>query len=201
MQLIENWKAKQNGRGDAGTSYTYMDCLRGITPVPKTPNGKTLFQVLMTGGMVTFMVTINGIRQTGLGFLMQSHWLYPLMFAIAFLVRTFFAGKVVSALAPKLVLSRFRGFKKGIGMTLLNTACMAPIMCANATLLLMGTDGFISAYLATLPLIAPISALVNYFIVGPAVKLLYNRIAPADGLHLLGSLHRNAPALTRILGF
>ena len=183
------------------THYTYIDCLRGVTPVPRTPNGKTLFTALMTGGMVTFMVTINGIRQTGLGFLTQSHWLYPLMFAIAFLVRSLVASKVVDALAPRLVLNRLTGVRKSIGMTLLNTGCMAPIMCAITTLLLLGTDNFAFTYVTTLPLIAPISALVNFFAVGPAVKLLYNRIAPADGLSLLGNLHSNAPALSRLLGF
>ena len=74
-------------------------------------------------------------------------------------------------------------------------------MCALATLLLVGTDNYAMTYLTTLPIVAPIAALVNFFIVGPAVKLLYNRIAPADGLGFLANLRQNTPALTQILGF
>ena len=181
--------------------YTYLDCLRGKTPVPRTPNGATLFQVLMVGGMVTFMVTVNGVRFTGLAFLAQSHWLYPLMFAVAFLVRTFISTKIVNALAPRLVLSRFEGVARSIGMTVLNVACTAPFMCAIATLLLVGIDDFALSYLTTLPLVAPIAMLINFFIVGPAAKLAYNRIAPSNGLALIADLRAKTPALTQLLGF
>lgn len=194
-------KTKHAAREGAKDNYTYIDCLLGKTPVPRTPNGKTLFLVLMTGGMVTFMVTVNGIRHTGLGFLTQSHWLYPLMFAIAFLVRTFIASRIVDAVAPRLVLGRLQGLPRSIAMTVLNTSCMAPIMCAVSTLLLLGADGFAHAYFTTLPLMATISVLVNFFIVGPAAKLAYNRIAPSDGLGLIADLRLKTPALTQILGF
>lgn len=94
---------------ETSNRYTYMDCLRGTVPLPKHVNGATLFQVLMVGGMVTFMVTVNGLRNTGLDFLVNSHWLYPLMFCLAFLVRTFYGAPLVDKLAPKLVFSRFEG--------------------------------------------------------------------------------------------
>ncbi len=181
--------------------YTYLDCLRGKVPVPHTSNGRTLFLLLMTGGMVTFMVTINGIRQTGLGFLTQSHWLYPLMFAIAFLTRTFIASKIVDALAPRLVLNHFQGVPRSIAMTILNTSCMAPIMCAISTLLLIGGNDFAFNYATTLPIMAPASMLINFFIVGPAVKLTYHRIAPSDGLSLIADLRTKTPVLTQLLGF
>lgn len=181
--------------------YTYLDCLRGIAPGPQGPNGAATFQVLMVGGMVTFMVTINGLRHTGLDFISMSHWLYPLMFCLAFLVRTFIGGKISGALAPRLVLNRFEGTKRAIGMTVLNVCCMAPIMCAIATLLLNGTDNFLFAYLTTLPIVMPIAMLVNYFIVGPLVKLLFNNfITPAGGINLLANLKAQTDALTRLLG-
>ena len=198
----------ENKTNEANTStvtdrshYSYVDCLKGNVPVPLTANGKTLFQVLMVGGMVTFMVTMNGIANTGVGFLAQSHWLYPLMFALAFLVRTFISSPLVDMVAPKLVLSRFDGVGRSIGMTVINVVCTAPIMCALATLLLVGTDGFLLAYLTKLPIMALIAAAVNFFIVGPVVKIAYNHIAPADGLGLLANLRQNVPALTQLLGF
>ena len=181
--------------------YTYMDCLRGTVPLPKYVNGATLYQVLMVGGMVTFMVTVNGLRNTGLDFLVNSHWLYPLMFCLAFLVRTFYGAPLVNKLAPKLVFSRFEGAARAIAMTVLNVCCMAPVMCAIATLLIVGPDDFLMRYITTLPVVAPMAMLVNYFIIGPIVKLVFaNRISPAGGLGLLENLEQHAPNLARMLG-
>ena len=181
--------------------YTYADCLRGTVPLPKHVNGATLFQVLMVGGMVTFMVTVNGVRNTGLDFLVNSHWLYPLMFCLAFLVRTFYGAPLVNKLAPKLVFNRFEGTARTIAMTVLNVCCMAPVMCAIATLLIVGPDVFLMRYITTLPAVAPMAMLVNYFIVGPIVKLVFaNRISPAGGLGLLENLEQHAPNLARMLG-
>lgn len=186
---------------EAFNRYTYLDCLRGSIPLPKHINGATLFQVLMVGGMVTFMVTVNGLRNTGLDFLVYSHWLYPLMFCLAFLVRTFYGAPLVDKLAPKLVFNRFEGTARAIAMTVLNVCCMAPVMCAIATLLIVGTDNFLMQYATTLPVVAPMAMVVNYFIVGPIVKLVFvNRIMPADGLGLLGNLEQHAPNLARMLG-
>jgi len=181
--------------------YTYMDCLRGTVPLPKYVNGATLFQVLMVGGMVTFMVTVNGLRNTGLDFLVNSHWLYPLMFCLAFLVRTFYGAPLVNKLAPKLVFNHFEGAARAIAMTVLNVCCMAPVMCAIATLLIVGPDDFLVRYITTLPIVAPMAMVVNYFIVGPIVKLVFaNRISPAGGLGLLENLEQHAPNLARMLG-
>jgi len=151
--------------------------------------------------MVTFMVTVNGLRNTGLDFLVNSHWLYPLMFCLAFLVRTFYGAPLVNKLAPKLVFSRFEGAARAIAMTVLNVCCMAPVMCAIATLLIVGPDDFLMRYITTLPVVAPMAMLVNYFIVGPIVKLVFaNRISPAGGLGLLENLEQHAPNLARMLG-
>lgn len=181
--------------------FTYLDCLRGATPVPKNVNGATLFQVLMVGGMVTFMVTINGLRNTGFGFLVNSHWLYPLMFCLAFLVRTYISGPIANRLAPALVLGRFEGTARAVGMTVLNVLCTAPIMCALGTLLIVGTDGYFTHYITTLPIVAPMAMLINYFIVGPIAKLVFiNKISPSYGLGLLGNLEAHAPNLARLLG-
>ena len=186
---------------ETSNRYTYMDCLRGTVPLPKHVNGATLFQVLMVGGMVTFMVTVNGLRNTGLDFLVNSHWLYPLMFCLAFLVRTFYGAPLVDKLAPRLVFSRFEGAACAIAMTGLNVCCMAPVMCAIATLLIVGPSNFFMSYITTLPIVAPMAMVVNYFIVGPIVKLVFvNRIMPADGLGLLDNLEQHAPNLARMLG-
>lgn len=182
--------------------YTYRDCLNGSAPVPHGKNGSTLFQVLMVGGMVTFMVTINGLHNVGPAFFLQSHWLYPVIFCIAFLVRQFISSKLVEALAPKLVHDRLSGMRKALAMTVLNVCCTAPIMCALVILLLNGTDGFAMRYLCTLPLTAPLAVLVNYLVVGPIVKLLFNNcILPANGVGILDALRTNATPLARLLGF
>lgn len=187
-------------RGDMGRRYTYLDCIRGTIPLPRNVNGSTIFQILMVGGMVTFMVTFNGLRNTGLGFVASSHWLYPLMFALAFLVRTFIGGPLANAISRRLVLPRFTGIARSVGMTAVNVCCMAPIMCALATLLLCGPSDFVARYATALPLMAVLAGFVNFFLVGPVAKLAFNRIAPANGLNLLGNLEQNAPLLARMLG-
>lgn len=181
--------------------YTYSQCLRGEVPVPTHVNGSTLFQVLMVGGMATFMVTINGLRNTGFDFLASSHWLYPLMFALAFLVRTFISAPLANKLAKRFVFGRFDGTVRAVVMTVLNVVCTAPIMCAIGILLLVGPSDFLVRYATTLPLMAPLGALVNYFVVAPVAKLLFfNRISPSGGLGLLSNLEQNAPSLARLLG-
>ena len=181
--------------------FTYRDCLRNTAPVPTNVNGATLFQVLMVGGMVTFMVTINGLRNTGFDFLANSHWLYPLMFCLAFLVRTYISAPIANLLAMRLIFNRFEGPALGVAMTVLNVCCTAPIMCAIGTLLIAGADNFLLRYLTTLPIVAPVAMLVNYFIVGPIAKLAFlNKISPSYGLGLLGNLEQHAPNLARLLG-
>lgn len=187
---------------EPGRRYSYRDALRGEVPVPQTINGATVFKVLMVGGMVTFMVTVNGVRHTGFEFLAQSHWLYPLMFCLAFLVRTYIGDAIVGAVAPRTVLKWFDGVKRNIAMTALNVLCMAPIMCAIATLLLNGVHGYLAAYITTLPIIIPIAFTVNYFAVAPIVKLLFNnRITPSSGMQFLQAMRENTPSLTSLLGF
>ena len=47
----------------------------------------------------------------------------------------------------------------------------------------------------------PTAMVVNYFIVGPIVKLLFNnKISPAGGIGLLTNLKAQTDALTRLLG-
>lgn len=191
----ENEVTKNNQR------YTYRDCLKGAVPVPHGQNGSTLFQVLMVGGMVTFMVTINGLRNVGPSFFLQSHWLYPIIFCLAFLVRTFISSKLANKLIALLVDGKMNGVRKTLAITVINVGCTAPIMCAIATLLISGASDFAWRYATTLPIAAPIAVAVNMFVVGPIVKLLFNnRISPAKGIDLLSTLQSNVPSLARLLG-
>lgn len=198
---MTEFEKETTAAGDEPERFTYRDCLRGIAPVPRGVNGATIFQVLMVGGMVTFMVTVNGLRNTGLDFLVNSHWLYPLMFCLAFLVRTFISTPLVNRLAPRLVFAHFQGTARAVAMTVLNVVCTAPIMCAIGILLIVGPADFGMRYALTFPIMAPLAALVNYFVVGPIAKLLFlNKISPSGGLGLLGNLEQNAPNLARLLG-
>ena len=53
--------------------YTYIDCLRDVTPVPTGVNGTTLYQTLMVGSMVTVVTTANGVKSSGIGFFESPH--------------------------------------------------------------------------------------------------------------------------------
>lgn len=129
---------------------TYLDCLKGTAPVPRGGVEKKTFTLLMVGGMVTFMVNFNGVLHSGLGFYPHGVWLIPIVFCIAFLVKTQLVGKFTDMLIGKFVIPNLTGFKKGLGITLCNVCVMAPIMSSIVTLLLQGTDGYF-AHLARAP--------------------------------------------------
>lgn len=180
----------------------YMDCLLGNVKVPRTGNGSTLFSILMAGGMVLVMVTINGVRNTGLEFLSQSHWLYPLVFCLSFTLRSLIGQRFIEPLSNKLINERFHGASRTIGKTIVRTCCMSPIMCALTTLLINGFENYWYVYLTTLPVTAPLAILVNYFFVGPAVKMIFiNKISPALGIRILTDLRLNIATISRLMGF
>lgn len=200
-EQLNNWKVGRSKEKPLGKRCTYADCLCGRAPVPHNANGDTLFQVMMCGGMVAFMTTINGLRNTGLSFLESSLWLYPLIFCIALLLRICLTSKIMEFLMHRFIKPHFTGLPRAIITPIANTCVTAPIMCAIVTMLLIGPESFWANYLATLPITAPMSILVSYFIVGPAVKMLFNnRISPARGMHLLEEINEEGATIARMMG-
>lgn len=180
---------------------TYRDCLMGRANIPVHGPGKAAFTLLMVGGMVTFMATFNGVLSSGLGFFAHAHWMYPLVFCIAFLMRLYVGDRVVGFAAPRYVMPHFHGLARNIAMTLLNVVVMGAIMGSIITLLLKGPAGFWSELASTLPLTMTAAALVNYFVVGPAVKMIYNNVLePTNGLGLFNWAQRYAMPWTAIFG-
>lgn len=180
---------------------TYLDCLMGRANTPTHGPGKGAFQLLMVGGMVSFMATFNGVLNSGLAFFATAHWMYPLIFCIAFLMRLYVGDRVVSFVAPRYVLPRFRGLARSVIMTLLNVAVMGAIMGSAITLLLNGPAGFWGQLASTLPVTMAVAALVNFFVVGPAVKMIYNNVLePTDGLGLFSLAQRYVMPWTAIFG-
>lgn len=151
----------------------YIDCLKGRAPVPTDPVAFFLFHVLMVGGMVTFMATFNGIRHDGIAFLEYMHWFYPLVFLFAFIWRRTAANAVTSRLIPRVIAPRFTGTAGSAAKSFANVTCMAPFVCLWVSLLLEGA-GFWDFYLSTVFISWPLAILVNFFIVGPVVKMTYN---------------------------
>lgn len=180
---------------------TYRDCLMGRANIPAHGPGKAAFTLLMVGGMVTFMATFNGVLSSGLGFFAHAHWMYPLVFCIAFLMRLYVGDRVVGFAAPRYVIPHFHGLARNIAMTLLNVVVMGAIMGSIITLLLKGPAGFWGELASTLPLTMTVAALVNYFVVGPAVKMIYNNVLePTNGLGLFNWAQRYAMPWTAIFG-
>ncbi len=173
--------------------YTFRECLDGTAPVPQDPFGKGLFQLLMAGGMTTFMVTFNGVLHDGLSFIITSHWMYPLILCLSLGMRFLFANRLAGALAPHVHAAVHGNFARNVAMSALNVAIMAPVMGCIVTMLMHGPDGFFAQLAATLPLSAPVSLLVNLFVVGPAVKMIYhNIIMPTTGTRLFQITQRYA---------
>lgn len=180
----------------AHETYSYLDCVGGKAPVPHDLLGKSMFSLLMAGGMTTFMVTFNGVLHSSanvLGFIIQSHWMFPLVVCISLSMRFLFADRLVGWLAPRFILPHLHGFARNAAMTLLNVALMAPVMGCIMTLLLNGPQGFIAHLAGTLPLSAVVAVLVNLLVVGPVVKMLYhNVLTPKAGARMLHVTQRYA---------
>lgn len=173
--------------------YGYRDCLDGTAPVPQDALGNALFSLLMAGGMVTFMVTFNGVRHGGLGFVATSHWLYPLVFCIALSLRMLYANRIAGFAVARWIRPHLDGVPRTVAITLLNVGIMAPVMCSIVTLLLKGASDLPANIAAELPLSLLVAILVNLLVVGPAARLLYhNVILPATGSRLLGATQRFA---------
>ncbi|MDO4501941.1 MAG: DUF2798 domain-containing protein [Coriobacteriia bacterium] len=185
--------------------YTYADCLQGRVkpPAPGAP-GKMLFTFLMVGGMVTFMVTFNGLRHADwnlLWFLTHNLWMYPVIMAIGLLVRMKVGDAIVGAIAPRLIDGRITGFPKNLAMTVLNVTAMCPIMCGIVTFLLNGPDGFLLQYATAVPISFAVACLVNLLVVGPAVKLLHAQvITSAQGINLLLAIEKNLRVVAAFFG-
>lgn len=180
---------------------TYVDCLMGGANTPAAGPGKAVFQLLMVGGMVSFMATINGLLHSGLDFFTHALWMYPLVFCIAFLVRIYVGDRIVGFVAPRLILPRLRGLARNLAMTALNVGVMATIMGSIMTLLLNGLDNYGAQLASTLPITMAAAALVNFFIVGPIVKMIYNNvIAPSQGVRLIRIANKYVMPWTAIFG-
>lgn len=203
MTISTNHSTKEltaQDRAEANTAKcTYLDCLTGKAQVPHTVNGSTIFQTLMVGGMVTCMATFNGIHHSGLSFFITSHWLYPLVFCIAFLVRTYYGGKVFNWFAPRYLFPNFKGIALNLAITVTNILIMAPVMALIITLLLQGTNGYWEAVLDSFGISIVAAFFFNYFLVGPVVKLLYNNvIMPSAGLQLLNFANKYIEPAARL---
>lgn len=181
--------------------FTYVECLKGAAPVPAGGPGKGIFQLLMVGGMVSVMATFTGVLHNGTAFFATAHWMYPLVFCLALLVRLAVADKAVGYVAPRVIFPRFKGVARGVAMTLLNVAVMGSIMGSVMTFLLNGADNYLYTVATTLPVTMTFASLANFFVVGPVVKMLHhNVIGPNNGLRIFTAAQRYARPLTAIFG-
>lgn len=158
---------------------TYLDCLSGRAHVPHGGFEQFIFQLLMAGGMVTFMVNFNGVlHYGGLGFYPHGLWLLPIVFCIALTIRFTFANRFTSWIIGKYVVTRLHGPKVGLAITAVNVCTMAPIMGTIVTLLLNGPVDFWDKIAIALPVSFCAAYLANTFVVGPIVKMIVNNVLP-----------------------
>lgn len=171
---------------------TYVDCLLARVSAPQYAAGKSIFQLLMVGGMVSIMVTFNGVMHAGLGFFVTSHWLYPLAFCLAFALRVLVANRLMGHLTAQRPFTRLSGFPKSLAVTAANVLFMATLMTCVMSLLLNGPDGLGSYLLRSVPVSLAVAFAVNVLIVAPAVKYLYHRVlTPSAKAHIVAFLQRN----------
>ena len=159
---------------------SYLDCLRGKASVPKERAGMLLFQALMIGGMVTIMTSFNGYRHSGLDFFLNYHWMYPLTFCMTFLIREWFMNDFTEAIIHEFILPNFQGVKKATLITLTNIVCMVPLMSTLMTCMIYGVDNLGQTLMEQVPITILVGACVNFFIVSPIVKMIYNNLIVAN---------------------
>ncbi|MBO4351993.1 MAG: hypothetical protein J5818_00685 [Eggerthellaceae bacterium] len=101
----------------------------------------------------------------------------------------------------RLIDRRFHGFARGIATTVLGVCVTSPIASAIVALLFTRPDDFLDTYVQSLATTMPITMLISHFIVGPAVKMLFNnRITPDRGLRMLRNLDQHALSLLKLFG-
>jgi hypothetical protein len=168
----------------APAKVTFADAFLGKAPVPKAGSaGKFVFTFLMVLCMVSVMVTINGFQHSGLAFLSNAHWMYPTVFCVAFLIRTFFGDPISGRIIGKFVIPHTKpGLGRTVLITLANVVVMASIMSVIVTMLLGGLSvETLLAGVKSIPLTMCIAFCVNMFVVGPAVKMFYNNVVVRIG--------------------
>lgn len=176
--------------------YSYADALCGRIPVPDAgAPGKLIFTIMMVASMVTIMCGFNGTRHydwNAAAFFINGHWLFPLIFIIAFSVRISLADAITSRIIPNVIAPNFDGIAKTALITLVNVTVMCPIMSALATLLLNGFDNYAYEYITALAAAYPVALLVNFFLVGPAVKRGFYKLMYSErGVRFLGWFKAN----------
>lgn len=182
-----------------GTSY--LDCILGRAKAPKEGPNFNAFQMMMVGGMIFTVSTLNGFTHMGIDFVFVSHWAYPVMFAIGLLIRVTIANAVVGRIMRRPFFSSLEGLKRNIANSVVNVSFMATMISAANALLLNGVEGYFATLLPTLPSTIASGILIHYFIVSPAVKLLYARWADQGFCHkVFGAAHRYEMPWTALFG-
>lgn len=179
---------------------TFFDCLSGKVGAPSGPASKSMFQLLVLCGMITFMVTFNGVRHAGVDFFFESHWLYPIAFCLAFSLRLLVVNRLTGWILARPFFGRFTGFARNVAITSVNVAIMAPVMGSFVTVLLSGLDNLAANLASALPVSVAVAFCVNLLVVGPLVKYLYHHVLPPTiKARFVAAIQRNATSWAGIL--
>lgn len=157
---------------------SYQDCILGKIGAPSDPKQKTVYQIMMITCMVTVMVTFNWLVKNSnhsLDHFIDSLYLYPLTFGIAVGVRFLVANPTIDKLIKKFIVPRYDGATRAVLATLLNVVFSSTI---NTFIIMTITNGGLIGitpdfFLVNLFISYSASFMFNYFLVGPAVKKLF----------------------------
>ena len=127
--------------------------------------------------------------------------MYPLSFCSSLILRIILADRIIRPLVKKLVIAKVKGVARSFIITLLNVVIMSTIMTTWITILLSGFDGLWQNVSSALPLTYTVSFLLNFLIVSPAVKMLYNNIiTPAGSIRFMRTIREGLSPIAVFFG-
>ena len=113
----------------------------------------------------------------------------------------YISAPIADFLASRFIDGRLRGVPRGVAVMALNVGVGTPVSSAIVALLFTQPDDFLTTYLTALATTMPMTMILSYFVVGPAVKLAFNnRIKPDGGLRAFRILFEHATSFARLLG-
>ena len=154
----------------------YVDCITGRAFVPTNVADEGVFTIIMIVCMSLFMVTFNGVYGSGLDFFADGIWMYSMVICVSFLVHISVGANISRYLEMHVAARYFKGTAQNVVNTIFSNVIPGFIIGVIMTMLVAGPNGFVESFMDVQPRALVVSTVVNFFLIAPAVKMLWNNV-------------------------